>query len=465
MKPTWLLAGLAGLLVAAAPPPPPSPHDAFACEDCHPEGRETAVACDHCHGPEDNLHPHGVSPSFALPDGFPLFDGRLTCRTCHQLHGPPAARALRGYGAGGLGEFCARCHGNRLVSRNPHRADAGENRCAFCHTALDPDAVLRGERAALRTGADRLCDFCHDVRAKDHPRNIDPVLDLPEPLPRGPGGEVTCVSCHEPHGSSRFTHYIREAYGNHFERGRQSNPHQNDRFACRGCHVETAPERITPGEHLLRFQGDAVLLCISCHVQARSHHPVGVPLPAAMAARVRERGGLPLDGEGRATCVTCHTNSCDTDEQHMAVRHYDAARMSLELCWMCHPREEFAVVDPHRKRVDDTTDGCVFCHDRPPIKGLERAEDLYFVSQVKMICLRCHENLSDMDVSHMGLPPTDEILQRLSARAQRDATEFPLDRDGNFTCTTCHNAHFSAKDSRYRTRLPAREMCALCHTR
>jgi predicted CXXCH cytochrome family protein len=147
----------------------------------------------------------------------------------------------------------------------------------------------------------------------------------------------------------------------------------------------------------------------------------------------------------------------------MSVRHYDAKRMRLELCWMCHPKEEFATTDPHRKTVEGATDGCVFCHDRPPVKGLERAADLYFVSQVKMICLRCHEDLSDQDASHMGKPPTPAILQRLRGYAAEKAIEFPLDRDGRFTCTTCHNAHFSVKDKQHKTRIPRREMCALCH--
>jgi hypothetical protein len=149
----------------------------------------------------------------------------------------------------------------------------------------------------------------------------------------------------------------------------------------------------------------------------------------------------------------------------MSVRHYDAKRMRLDLCWRCHPKEEFATTDPHRKSIDETADGCVFCHDRPPVKGLEDASDLYFVSQVKMICLRCHENLSDQDVSHMGKTPSEEVKTRLLEYSAAHDTEFPLDRDGQFTCTTCHNAHFSAKNSKHKTRLPSVEMCDLCHRR
>ncbi|GAB4263834.1 MAG: hypothetical protein Kow0054_27750 [Deferrisoma sp.] len=463
-----LLVALWPLAAAGALPPPAPPHDGEACEACHPGDPAAPVECGTCHGPDANLHPDGVPPSQPVPPAFPLEDGRLTCRSCHRLHGPAGPHALRGFddpGVQSLSDFCALCHGGGLARTNPHRADAGENRCAFCHASVRPGAVLAGVRLTARVDANRLCDFCHDVRAKDHPRNIDPVLDLPDELPRGPGGEITCATCHNPHGSSRFTHFLREAYGLHFERGLQENPHQNDRYACRGCHVEAAPERITKARHDLRFQGDAILLCVSCHVTARSHHPVGVPLPPEMAARLRDAGALPLDPEGRTTCITCHTNNCETGAQHMSVRRYDPKRFRLDLCWGCHEKEKFAATDPHRKTVDDTTEGCVFCHDRPPVKGLERAEDLYFVSQVKMICLRCHEDLSDQDVSHMGKPPPDWMLERLRQAAEARATEFPLERDGTLTCTTCHNAHFSAKDDRHKTRLPSRDMCALCHSR
>jgi predicted CXXCH cytochrome family protein len=115
--------------------------------------------------------------------------------------------------------------------------------------------------------------------------------------------------------------------------------------------------------------------------------------------------------------------------------------------------------------VDNQTDGCVFCHDRAPIKGLEHAADLYFVSQGRMICLRCHENLSDFDVSHMNKTPTPDVLERLDRFGKAKTMEFPLERDGRFTCTTCHNAHFSSKDAKNKTRLPSEEMCGLCHAR
>lgn len=471
VKPLALSVLLLGAVTAVdAGSPPAGLHKSLPCVQCHPRGEGESVGCAECHDSANHVHPTNVAAPATVPPEFPLEQGRLGCATCHRLHsptGPYALRALAGRDSSGLRDLCTACHGAGLASQDPHRATPGVNRCSFCHAPIDPKAVLYGARPKIRAAADRVCDYCHNMGAQSHPRNIDPVLDLPPGLPRGTKGAITCLTCHSPHGSSRFTHYVREEYGAHFERGKEDNPHQNDRHSCAGCHVKKSPTQLTAADHELRFQGDANMLCISCHVRARSHHPVGVPVTGAMADRLAKAGGLPLDDERRTVCTTCHTNNCESGEQRMSVRSYEPKKMNLTLCWGCHDKGEFATTDPHQGSADTAKQGCVFCHDRPPVKGLERAEDLYFVSQVKMICLRCHESLSDLDVSHMGKAPSPTIMTRLQAFAKAKATEFPLEKDGRFTCTTCHNPHFATagKGKKHRTRLPTREMCALCHER
>jgi predicted CXXCH cytochrome family protein len=401
-----------------------------------------------------------------VPAYFPLADGQVSCATCHRLHGPTGPHALRGFAEGAVREikdFCYACHGEALSRINPHGASAARDRCAFCHASAEERSILQGLRPQAKAAAQRLCDFCHDMAARDHPRNIDPILDLPRSLPRGPGGTVTCVTCHAPHGSATVTHHLREEYAAHYERGTQEDPHVNDRRACPACHVGGGPESITKDSHELRLQGDTILLCISCHVRARSHHPVGTPLPPEMRARMDAQGTLPLDREGRTTCTTCHSNNCEAGDQRRVVRFYDAKKNDLSLCWLCHPKEEWARTDPHRKSVDDAADGCVFCHDRPPIKGLEKQEDLYFISDVRMICLRCHEKLSDFDRSHVGKQATAWMQEVLAQFSRERDTAIPLDRTGSLTCTTCHNAHFATGNAQHRTRLHFNELCVRCH--
>ena len=103
---------------------PLGPHADLTCGTCHvvdASGRAAEPAaltarqerlCAGCHakalGPSPaSSHPSGIVPARALPDAFPLdAEGRLTCSSCHDLHGD-AARFLRG---GGVDRTCLACH-------------------------------------------------------------------------------------------------------------------------------------------------------------------------------------------------------------------------------------------------------------------------------------------------------------------------------------------------------------------
>ena len=43
--------------------------------------------CSACHGDEGPSHPTGMAPRQPVPDTLPLSRGRITCGTCHFLHG------------------------------------------------------------------------------------------------------------------------------------------------------------------------------------------------------------------------------------------------------------------------------------------------------------------------------------------------------------------------------------------
>ncbi len=342
-------AALVALLLCALPAQAgdPSPvtgsHATLACDDCHPG--EAPLDCVECHDPKSNIHPVRVVPNVPVPAEFGLgAGGELLCRSCHRLHGgDPKTKYLNTQGIGAQADrasFCARCHGAQLARANPHQARQGTARCTFCHASLPEGAAGQG---TARLDIVRLCDFCHGALAKDHPRNIDPSLSMPKGLPLRPDGSWTCVTCHNPHGTTNTTHYVRPEFAQHFERGLEENPHRNEYSACKGCHTTAISSEIRAPDFRLRYKGDVNVLCVSCHVTDRGHHPTGLPPPPFMLEDIRASGRrLPLDREGRITCYTCHDNGCASGQQHMGERYYDRVNLKNDLCWICHRRNEFS---------------------------------------------------------------------------------------------------------------------------
>ncbi len=123
-----LLLALVCLQVLAGPAAsedvPPGAHAGLTCGTCHVVDAadrplepialtvRQETLCAGCHakalGPTSaSSHPSGFVPARALPDAFPLdAEGRLTCNSCHDLHGG-AASLLRG---GGVDRACLACH-------------------------------------------------------------------------------------------------------------------------------------------------------------------------------------------------------------------------------------------------------------------------------------------------------------------------------------------------------------------
>jgi len=88
------------------------------------------------------------------------------------------------------------------------------------------------------------------------------------------------------------------------ERRKAESPHgRKDDRACVACHVAVPAEGGKGAKDSgLRFGGDVVALCSSCHGGYRHMHPVKI----AVAPDLKSPDDLPLDKAGRITCVTCH---------------------------------------------------------------------------------------------------------------------------------------------------------------
>ncbi len=439
---------------------PAGAHGELGCEECH-EGwapEDGWVDCDRCHPAEANIHPVGVVPRAPLPETFPLGeDGRIRCWTCHRLHGGAPERAFLRYTEEQLfvdrQSFCSQCHGLDLARVTPHSAELGETRCAYCHASR---GETPGGRGTARLEVRRLCNFCHGALFKGHPRNVDPGRELPAGLPLGADGEWTCVTCHDPHGTVFTTHYIRLELAESLERFQSESPHVRDYFACKACHSSAFPDEIAAApDRRLRYRGDIGVLCVSCHVTDRGHHPTGIRLPEKMRSRASAaEATIPLDGEGRIDCYTCHDNSCRTGDQAMVLRHYDRRSLRTDLCWLCHDRREFARTNPHV----DNPDFCTYCHESRPRPGLSTG----LLTVAEMVCLHCHEVTPHPVLSDHLKAPSGPIVPDEDVR---------LDAAGEVTCTTCHYPHDTDESARaavgetrrLRLRYAKDVLCGKCH--
>jgi len=232
---------------------------------------------------------------------------------------------------------CAQIVRSRYTPK-PH--DFSQEDCTGCHLTVpekDEEGPLR-----LVASVNTLCARCHGdlVRGYSHPVEIRPrKTRVPEDLPLSWSGRVTCVTCHDIHGSPTT------AFG---ERSYLLRRPVRGRYFCTSCHGGDPLREIAENEshassmglaHANRFQAsddaedwsdmdDLSRQCMSCHdgisgtaVQAyvksgiwdhesATDHPIGVDYKEA---RMRDKTLKPLPADsplrlfnGRLGCGTCH---------------------------------------------------------------------------------------------------------------------------------------------------------------
>jgi DmsE family decaheme c-type cytochrome len=240
-----------------------SPHDAVEISAKRGfEGR----ACEACHGPAQM---HTESPSAATirnpaklaaaaADKIcltchlnqPTHVGRLesshakdqvSCTSCHKVHANgPNGLVLRKPAA--INEQCASCHSNvwaEFQRPNHHKLPEGAMSCVDCH---NPHGSIRPAMAQSFAANEPGCLNCHgDKRG-------------PFTFEHGPVRFEGCVACHEPHGSANPRMLVR----------------QEVRIVCLECHANLPTVNTTgtigvvpPAFHDLRsprFQN-----CTVCH--------------------------------------------------------------------------------------------------------------------------------------------------------------------------------------------------------
>jgi len=154
------------------------------CTPCHDglpsadDGLTMTADCSTCHG-EHSLADYTHSPV-----------EMKECGTCHSWSVEKMAVEV----ADGVPAVCGACHEEKVTLAEsapfPH-AVAGE--CATCHS---PHSSQREH--ILKDDVNNLCAGCHEGFGINHPVGRHPLRFVTNP---STGKEISCASCHNPHGS------------------------------------------------------------------------------------------------------------------------------------------------------------------------------------------------------------------------------------------------------------------------
>jgi len=216
-------------------------------------------------------------------------------RSCEACHGPGKAHAesadiklifsFKTASAARVNQACLSCHARGLRSSG-HAFDAHSRNsvsCVSCHSVHSPKAkVLLSDRA------DALCVSCHtNVRAEFFRPYRHKLQE----------GAMSCVDCHNPHGSPQHPQLRRTA---------------ENQQACLKCHGDKRGPFAF--EHApVRLEG-----CAACHEPHGSVNPRMLNRP-----------------EQRFQCLECHTNSLTTLGASPPAFH-DLRSPRFQNCTSCH---------------------------------------------------------------------------------------------------------------------------------
>jgi DmsE family decaheme c-type cytochrome len=292
-----VLLAFAGPAFAQAPTPAPearvAPRDAIrTCTRCHDESEEKPVL-------SILKSRHAVMADARTPFAD------QACMTCHgpskaHLQAPPAGSQRRNapdvvFGPGTTtpiakrNETCLGCHesGMRMHWKGS-RHESADLACASCHSLHNPvDPIL-----AKTTQADK-CVTCHKGRrAEMHKPSTHPMLD----------GQMSCSSCHNPHGSTGPRLLSRETvnetcYTCHADkRGPFLWEHAPVREDCTICHKPHGSVNAS----LLKTR--VPWLCQQCHMA--SQHPSSAYSGTGLPGATLPSGAQQMLGKG---CLNCHS--------------------------------------------------------------------------------------------------------------------------------------------------------------
>lgn len=207
-------------------------------EDYELRSEDPTVLCNRCHG-EGPLaivhHPlRKVPDAIKVPEDWPLYEGKLTCLTCHlPSHDENIGiyLFLRGENHAGKVKFCFLCHlPESFAGRNPHEEVNRGKGCSFCHLTEPKAGVDTLNTITFCGDPDVLCLRCHGDTSPHpagfrHNRVLEPAIaeQMSKTQNLYQGDRVICSTCHNPHIYESDSHKLRGAV-------------LHD-YSCPGCHT------------------------------------------------------------------------------------------------------------------------------------------------------------------------------------------------------------------------------------
>jgi len=436
--------------------------------------------CNSCHQTEymkGDLHPVGIVPpegdTIKVPTELPLYEGKVTCRTCHdvymQCQAQPSVQFeninfLRGAPYKKTTDLCFRCHNIEVYKKtNPHeqRDEEGnivKERCLYCHQSLpDPDTVSGIEEVTFKTETSTFCAACHGEEETFHPANANHIrapsqemLTAIEESEKKFGvilpifkGEVFCGTCHNPHDKGIIKRE-EASKGSEVEKRVRLDWSYDLCVAChsekedlstREVHIDIQDKDLTPptgGEDIPSYHKSFLeKKCRACHTITRESPER--PTVYKMCFQV-DCHDASLVGETfkhrdalEGNCLFCHS-------QHGSQYGAHIINDQQKLCKACHPlligmeeseKEEEKGEDFHdyyltlfRKLVPDQEISCSYCH------GEDHSEKIY--KEGIVTCYQCHNYIKQLVKGEKGKPKN---IHETFIRFIRN------------NCTLCHNPH------------------------
>jgi predicted CXXCH cytochrome family protein len=215
-----------------------NPHyGAVVCTACHVDEEDyelreedPTLLCNRCHEGHRRMRDHHplrtVDQSITLPEDWPLYEGKLTCLTCHVpsheenigLH-----MFLRGDNHKGREKFCFHCHRREaLVKINPHVESNEGTGCGLCHDRRPEVGVDTLETVTFCGNPDVLCQRCHTT--PPHPASYQHNRLLPQKIIASLTGKqklyrgerIICSTCHNPHAVETEDFMLRYTIGKNY---------------------------------------------------------------------------------------------------------------------------------------------------------------------------------------------------------------------------------------------------------